>query len=82
MSDPLASLFCESRSPVLWEVRQMPRTQSGKTSAGKPKSPRCKTCGRAIRVPEGWSFGAAVRRHYWRKHRDVMTRRAGEAQDG
>lgn len=36
------------------------------------KSPRCHTCDRTIHVPSGWSKGAAVRRHYWAKHRDVM----------
>ena len=43
-----------------------------RAKATKPKSPRCKTCGAAIRIPEGWSAGPAVRRHYWTKHRDVM----------
>ncbi|HWC14776.1 MAG TPA: hypothetical protein VG929_09285 [Actinomycetota bacterium] len=38
----------------------------------KPRPPRCHTCGAAIRVPEGWSAGPAVRRHYWRKHPEVM----------
>ena len=36
------------------------------------KSPRCKTCGKAIRVPEGWSAGSAARKHYWSKHPEVM----------
>lgn len=36
------------------------------------KSPRCRRCNKPIRVPPGWSPGAATRRHYWRKHRDVM----------
>jgi len=36
------------------------------------KSPRCRTCGAPIRVPKDWSAGAAVRRHYWAKHRAVM----------
>ncbi len=40
--------------------------------SGKRKLPRCKECGAAIRIPEGWTQGPAVRRHYWRKHRDVM----------
>jgi hypothetical protein len=43
-----------------------------KAKATKPKSPRCRTCGAVIRVPDGWSRGPAVRRHYWAKHRDVM----------
>jgi hypothetical protein len=36
------------------------------------KSPKCRTCGKRIRVPQGWSAGPAVRRHYWKEHRDVM----------
>jgi hypothetical protein len=38
----------------------------------KKKRPRCRTCGRPIHVPKGWSIGPAVRRHYWRKHPEVM----------
>ncbi|MGH2752495.1 MAG: hypothetical protein ACRDK3_16740 [Actinomycetota bacterium] len=38
----------------------------------KRKLPRCKACDRPIRIPQGWSTGAAVRRHYWSKHRAVM----------
>ena len=38
----------------------------------KAKSPRCSECGKAIRVPAGWSIGPAVRRHYWREHREIM----------
>ncbi len=38
----------------------------------KKRSPRCKNCDTAIRVPKGWSHGAAVRRHYWAKHPEVM----------
>ena len=53
---------------------------SKKTSAAKPKRkvPRCKTCGAAIRVPEGWGIGSAARRHYWAKHREVMLPKAGK----
>lgn len=36
------------------------------------KLPRCKACDKPIRIPKGWSSGAAVRRHYWAKHREVM----------
>ena len=36
------------------------------------KLPRCKACDKPIRIPKGWSTGAAVRRHYWRNHREVM----------
>lgn len=43
-----------------------------KRKPAKPKSPRCKACGARIRIPEGWSQGPAVRRHYWTKHRAVM----------
>lgn len=38
---------------------------------GKPKA-TCSTCGGRISIPEGWTVGPAVRRHYWAKHRDVM----------
>ena len=46
---------------------------------GKTKSPRCKTCGSVIRVPEGWTKGPAVRRHYWAKHPERM-RPSGSAE--
>lgn len=32
----------------------------------------CRTCGKQIEVPEGWSVGPAVRRHYWDAHPDRM----------
>ena len=32
----------------------------------------CKTCGATIEVPEGWSVGPAVRRHYWEAHPERM----------
>jgi hypothetical protein len=32
----------------------------------------CKTCGATIDIPEGWSVGPAVRRHYWQQHTDRM----------
>ena len=38
----------------------------------KPKSPRCKTCGKTIRVPKGWTQGPAIRKHYWRLHPEIM----------
>ena len=50
----------------------VPRT--GNTPKARP---RCQRCQRAIHVPAGWSHGPAVRRHYWRKHRDVMLARLG-----
>ena len=36
------------------------------------KSVKCRTCGSRIRIPDGWTPGPAVRKHYWAKHRDVM----------
>jgi hypothetical protein len=45
--------------------------------AAKRKRPHCKTCDRAIYVPLGWSQGAAVRRHYWERHRAVMRADSG-----
>lgn len=33
---------------------------------------KCKTCGKKIRIPEGWTVGPAVRHHYWTKHRERM----------
>lgn len=45
------------------------RRSGSKTPA---KSVRCRTCGTRIRIPDGWSAGPAVRKHYWAKHRDVM----------
>ena len=50
----------------------MPRKKKASSKAKKPASPRCSRCGKTIRVPAGWSTGPAVRRHYWREHRDVM----------
>jgi len=32
----------------------------------------CKTCGAEIIVPEGWSVGPAVRKHYWEQHPQRM----------
>ena len=32
----------------------------------------CRTCGATIEVPEGWSVGPAVRRHYWEVHPERM----------
>ena len=51
-----------------------PKARKGKRK-GRTRSPRCKTCGAAIRVPEGWDKGSAVRKHYWRKHPEVMQRK-------
>lgn len=35
---------------------------------------KCKTCGKRIRIPKGWTIGPAVRRHYWASHPEVMER--------
>ncbi|HEV2755788.1 MAG TPA: hypothetical protein VG318_08435 [Actinomycetota bacterium] len=51
----------------------MAAPKSRKPKAGARPGPRCRTCGKTIDVPEGWSHGPAVRRHYWAEHRDVMT---------
>ncbi|HEX3328056.1 MAG TPA: hypothetical protein VHV50_13775 [Actinomycetota bacterium] len=53
------------------EVIVVPRARESK-NGGKTKSPRCRTCGKSIRVPQGWGIGPAVRRHYWAKHPEVM----------
>jgi hypothetical protein len=34
----------------------------------------CKTCGTSIEIPEGWSVGPAVRKHYWEQHPEHMER--------
>jgi ribosomal protein L37E len=44
----------------------------GKKHAVERRAPWCKRCGRRIYVPKGWSAGPAARRHYWRKHPEVM----------
>ena len=56
----------------------MPKAGSKTTKKkAKPTAPRCRTCGKRITVPQGWSAGPAVRRHYWAKHRDVMLKGGG-----
>lgn len=53
-----------------------PRKPAPKRVPARPaptrKRPRCTRCNRSIYVPSEWSMGAAVRRHYWAKHREVM----------
>ncbi|MGH2772076.1 MAG: hypothetical protein ACRDIU_02910 [Actinomycetota bacterium] len=39
---------------------------------------KCTTCGKTIRVPDGWSIGPAVRRHYWAKHPERMERKRAD----
>jgi hypothetical protein len=45
----------------------------------RPKSVTCRKCGKRIRIPDGWTVGPAVRRHYWRRHREVMQPGKGES---
>ena len=37
-----------------------------------PKSFHCRLCERKIRIPQGWTRGPAVRKHYWARHPEVM----------
>jgi hypothetical protein len=46
--------------------------KTDRRSGARPPRPRCRICERAIHVPKGWSTGPAVRRHYWRKHPEIM----------
>lgn len=47
--------------------------RKGAAKDGAPKkSALCHTCGSRIRIPDGWTVGPAVRRHYWAKHRSTM----------
>lgn len=39
---------------------------------------KCHTCGKKIRIPDGWSLGPAVRKHYWTKHPDVMDKQRAD----
>ncbi len=48
------------------------KSKKSKKKAAKSRGPRCHRCNRAIRVPDGWTHGPAIRRHYWAKHREVM----------
>jgi hypothetical protein len=57
----------------------MPAPKPASKPAAPRRSPRCRACGEVIDVPEGWSHGPAVRRHYWARHREVMTRTTKKA---
>ncbi len=57
----------------------MPAPKPASKPAEPRRAPRCRTCGEDIDVPDGWSHGPAVRRHYWARHRDVMTRTSRKA---
>jgi hypothetical protein len=50
----------------------MSHAKAAKKKASKPKQPMCGTCGKRIHVPKGWSNLPAVRRHYWKHHRERM----------
>ena len=47
-------------------------TKPASSRRAPKKAARCRTCGRRIHVPVGWSTGPAVRRHYWKHHPEVM----------
>ncbi len=49
-------------------------SKKGAAKLAAKKAARCHTCGARIRIPDGWTVGPAVRRHYWAKHRTVMQR--------
>lgn len=40
----------------------------------------CRTCGVEIEVPEGWSVGPAVRKHYWNEHPQRMEAKRADRQ--
>lgn len=48
------------------------RSKKGAKDRGPKKTALCHTCGSRIRIPDGWTVGPAVRRHYWAKHRSTM----------
>ena len=67
--------------PAKKDPRARARSTTGKTSKKKGAAPKktalCHTCGSRIRIPDGWTVGPAVRRHYWAKHRSTMQKDAG-----
>ena len=48
------------------------KKQRARSKGTTKKTALCHTCGSRIRIPDGWTVGPAVRRHYWAKHRTVM----------
>lgn len=48
------------------------KTTKGVNERAPKKTALCHTCGSRIRIPDGWTVGPAVRRHYWAKHRSTM----------
>ena len=60
-------------SPAKPAKKRAPKAPKAPKAQAVPKRTAvCRTCGGRIRIPEGWTIGPAVRRHYWAKHRDVM----------
>lgn len=52
----------------------MATSKSQKAAGGKKRRrPRCRICDKPIPVPKGWTQGPAVRKHYWAKHREIMS---------
>lgn len=49
----------------------MPKKKAA-AERGQKASFRCRLCEKAVRIPQGWTRGPAVRRHYWKKHPEVM----------
>ena len=89
---PLSAQTCRTPSltsvvaalPEHREVMSLAKSRrSGGRAASKAsvakKSVKCRTCGARIRIPDGWTPGPAVRKHYWAKHRDVMLPERGAA---
>jgi hypothetical protein len=66
----LASSLSRNQGPL--EVIVVPGARESKKGGKRSTTARCRTCGKAIRVPQGWGVGPAVRRHYWAKHPEVM----------
>lgn len=59
--------------PAKKNPRARARGKKGKKKGAAPKKTAlCHTCGSRIRIPDGWTVGPAVRRHYWAKHRSTM----------
>lgn len=64
---------CDSRSPkVVTPVEYGSPASPPQITSREVEMAVCRTCGATIQVPEGWSVGPAVRRHYWEVHADRM----------
>ena len=84
VSHPICRFFLEPHSheatgggPVATKAKGNNGSKKSKDNAKKSKNPRCRTCDKVIRVPKGWTQGPAIRRHYWREHREIMQGRRG-----